>query len=137
MNIQLACHRLEGTTLIWRESKLHKGGKHMGNILSSWSDFVSALHHPFYPLGYVQKEMMNWKIFRQSKGQSVRNFTEEFRKKALELNIALDTTNTLWKYIGSLHHYRQHTLLLLHPTRLDEASVQSIHLESRVKFVQE
>ena len=105
----------------------------MGNLLSSWS----ALRKQFYPLGYVQKAMMDWKSFRQGKGQSVQNFTEEFRKKALDLNISLYSLDTLLKYIGSLHHYLRHTLLLLNPTSVDEASVQDTHLESRGKHLQE
>ena len=137
VKIQLASLQLEGTTLIWLERKLHKGSKQMGNLLASWFDFVSTSHNQFYPLGYVQKEMMHWQSFRQSKGQSVQSFTKEFRKKALELNIVLDTPGTLLKYIGSLHHYIQCTLLLLHPTSLDEACVQAIRLERRGKFVQE
>ena len=87
--------------------------------------------------GYVQKAMMDWQSFRQGKGQSVQNFTEEFRKKALELNISLDSPDTLLKYIGALHHYLHHTLLLLNPTSVDETSVQASHLESRGNHLQE
>jgi hypothetical protein len=36
--VQLASLRLEGTTLVWWESKLEDMGK-CGNILSSWSEF--------------------------------------------------------------------------------------------------
>jgi hypothetical protein len=42
---------------------------------------------------------------RQGKGKSVQSFTEEFRKKALALNIPLDSQDTLLKYIGALHSY--------------------------------
>ena len=123
MKIQLASLRLTGTTLVWWERKLQQGSKQTGNLLSSWSAFISTLRKQFYSLGYVQKDMMDWKSFRQGKGQSVQNFTKEFRKKALELNISLDSPNTLSKYIGALHHYLRHTLLLLNPTNVDEASV--------------
>ena len=78
---------------------------------------------------------MDWKSFRQGKCQSVQNFTKEFRKKALELNIFLDYLDTLLKYIGALHHYLCHTLLLLNPTSLDEAIIQATHLESKGKYV--
>jgi hypothetical protein len=96
VKIQLASLRLTGTALVWWESKLQQGSKQMGNLLSSWSAFISALRKQFYPLGYVQKAMMDWQSFRQGKGQSVQNFTEEFRKKALELNISLDSFLTLF-----------------------------------------
>ena len=54
--IQLASLWLEGTTLVWWERKLQKASKHIGNILSSWSNFVSSLRNSFYPLAYVKKK---------------------------------------------------------------------------------
>ena len=53
------------------------------------------------------------------------------------MNISLDSPDTLLKYIGALHHYLCHTLLLLNPTSVDEASVQATHLESRGNHLQE
>jgi hypothetical protein len=41
------------------------------------------------------------------------------------------------KYIGALHNYIHHTLLLFNPTSLDKVCVQSTHLENRGKRVQE
>ena len=41
------------------------------------------------------------------------------------------------KYIGALHIYIHHTLLLFNPTSLDEVCVQATHLEKRGKHVQE
>jgi hypothetical protein len=134
--VQLASLRLEGTALVWWERKLHDISK-CGNLLSSWSEFKSAIRKKFYPLGYLHKAMMEWKTLRQSKGQTVQSFTEEFRKKALALNIPLDSYETLMKYIGALHSYIRHTLLLFNPTSLDEVCVQATHLENRGKHVQE
>ena len=136
MNIQLASLRLEGIVLVRWESKLHKSGKKMDNLLSSWSNFVYVIRNRFYPLEYVKKIIMDWKTLRQTKGQSVQNFTKEFRKKSLELNIALYALDAILKYIGSLHHYLRHTLLLLHPTSLDETIMQSTHIESMGNYVQ-
>jgi hypothetical protein len=67
--------------------------------------------------------MMEWQTLRQSKGQTIQSFTEEFRNKALALNIPLDSYETLMKYIGALHNYIRHTLLLFNPTSLDEVCV--------------
>jgi len=39
------------------------------------------------------------------------------------------------KYIGGLHSYLQHTILIFNPTSLDEVCVQTTHLESRGKNV--
>jgi len=51
----------------------------------------------------------------------------------LALNISLHSTKTLLKYIGALHSYIHHTLLLLNNTNFDEVCVQTVHLESRGK----
>jgi hypothetical protein len=101
--IQLASLWLGGTTLIWWESKTQEDLKKSGKIISSWNDFVTALKKQFYPLAYMQHEMMNWKSLKQAKGQNVQSYTQEFRKKALMLGIPLYTQETLLKYIGGLH----------------------------------
>ena len=88
-------------------------------------------------MGYVQKAMMEWKNLRQGKDQSVQSFTQEFRKQAFALNIRIDSHETLMKYIGALHSYIRHTLLLFNPTNLDEVCVQANHLERRGKNEQE
>eukprot|EP00253_Pinus_taeda_P011874 PITA_11874 len=66
-------------------------------------------------------------------GQSVQGYTQEFRKRALVLGISLDSPETLLKYIGGLHSYMRHTILMFNPTSLDEVSVQATHLGARGK----
>jgi hypothetical protein len=78
----------------------------------------------------MQQEMMNWQCLRQSKGQSVQEYTQTFRKKDLNLGIPLYTQETLLKYIGGLHSYLKHTILMLNPSNFDEVCVQAIHIES-------
>ena len=41
----------------------------------------------------MQQPIMDWKNLRQKKGQSVQEYTQEFRKKALALGIPLYTGN--------------------------------------------
>eukprot|EP00253_Pinus_taeda_P025508 PITA_25508 len=77
--------------------------------------------------------MMNWQTLQQLKGQSVHDYTQEFRKIALILGISLDSPETLLKYIGGLHNYMRHTILMFDPTSIDEVSVQATHLEARGK----
>eukprot|EP00253_Pinus_taeda_P014293 PITA_14293 len=67
------------------------------------------------------------------KGQSVQGYTQEFRKRALILGISLDSPETLLKYIGGLHSYMRHTILMFNPTSIDEVFVQATHLEARGK----
>ena len=77
--------------------------------------FFFTLRNQFYLLGYRKKALMEWQHLRQSRGQNVQDFTEEFRKQALNLGIPLDSPKVVTKYIGSLHNYIRHSLLLFEP----------------------
>jgi hypothetical protein len=74
---------------------------------------------------------MDWKKFRKAKGQSVQSYTQEFRRRALILGIDLSSQETLLKYIGGLHSYLRHTILMFNSTSLDEVCVQETHLKAR------
>ena len=76
---------------------------------------------------------MDWQHFRQLKGQSAQDYTHEYRRRALILGINLYSQETLLKYIGGLHSYLRHTILMFNPTNLDEVCVQATHLEARGK----
>jgi hypothetical protein len=134
--VKLASLQLEGTDVVWWERKLWDISK-CGNLLSSWSEIKLAIRKKFYPLGYLHKEMIEWKTLIQIKGQIVQSFMEEFRKKDLALKFPLDSYETLIKYIGALHSYIRYTLLLFNPTSIDEVFVQATHLENMGKHVQE
>ena len=51
------------------------------------------------------------------------------------LGIPLYTQKTLLKYIGGLHGYLKHTILMFNPNNLDEVCVQATHVESKGKSV--
>jgi hypothetical protein len=129
--IQLASLRLDSATLIWWESKTQEDMKKHGKILTSWNDFIVAIKRQFYPLAYMQKATMDWQNFRQAKGQNVQSFTQEFRRRALVLGVDFSSQETLLKYIGALHSYLRHTILMFNPSNLDEVCVQATHLEAR------
>ena len=57
----------------------------------------------------------------------------EFRRRALILGINLYSQETLLKYIGGLHSFLRHTILMFNPTNIDEVCVQATHLEARGK----
>lgn len=71
---------------------------------------------------------MEWKYLSQDKLQNVQSFIEEFRKQALNFGISLDSLETVIKYVGVLHSYIRHSLLLFMLTTIDEANVKSIHI---------
>jgi len=128
--IQFASPCLGGTALVWWEGRTQDDLKKHGKILSAWSEFVSTIKKQFYPLAY-----MSWKTLRKLKGKSVQSYTQEFRKRALILGISLGSPETLLKYIGSLHSYFRHTILMFNPTSIAEVSIQATHLEARGKNV--
>ena len=49
------------------------------------------------------------------------------------LGISLEKPESLLKYIGGLHSYMRHTILMFNPTSIDEVSVQATHLKARGK----
>jgi hypothetical protein len=56
--IQLASLRLDGSALVWWESKTQEEMKKNGKNLISWNDFIIAIKKQFYPLAYKQKATM-------------------------------------------------------------------------------
>jgi hypothetical protein len=75
--IKLASLHLAGTTLIWWQSKLQYGMQQVGNVFPSWQDFVFALRKKFYPLGYKEKVVIEWKIVTLRKGQMMQEYIDE------------------------------------------------------------
>jgi len=47
--------------------------------------------------------------------------------------MSLDSPETLLKYIGGLHSYMRHTILMFNPASIDEVFVQDTHLEATGK----
>jgi hypothetical protein len=104
-------------------------------VISSLYEFTDVLKKRFYPLGYIQQTIMDWKNLRQGREHNVQDYTHEFRKRELILGIPIHTQNTHLKYIGGLHGYLRHTILMFNPTNFNEVCVQAIDIESREKDV--
>lgn len=47
--------------------------------------------------------------------------------------VPLKSQETLLKYVGGLHSYLHHTILLFNPSNLDQVCVQAQHLETHGK----
>ena len=65
----------------------------------------------------------------------MQSYTQEFRRRCLILGVDLNSQDTLLKYIGGLHSYLRHTIIMFNPTSLDEVCVQATHLEARGKNI--
>jgi hypothetical protein len=59
--IKLTSLRHTCTTLIWWQSKLQNGMRQVGNVFPSWKVFIFSLRKQFYPLGYKEKYLIEWK----------------------------------------------------------------------------
>jgi hypothetical protein len=57
----------------------------VGNIFPSWKVFVSALRKHFFPLGYKEKDLIEWQCLKLRKGEIVQEYTDEICKMALML----------------------------------------------------
>ena len=53
---------MEGSTLVWWEARTQDKIKNHGKISMPWSNFIAAIKRKFYPLSYMQKSIMDWKI---------------------------------------------------------------------------
>ena len=83
----------------------------------------------------MKNDNMDWYNFKQLKGQSVQRYTQEFRRRCLIFGIELNSQDTLLKYIGGLHIYLWHIILIFNPTILDEVCVHATHFELRGKII--
>jgi hypothetical protein len=101
----------------------------VGNVFPSWKGFVYALKKKFYPLGYKENDLIEWKGLKLRKGQTVQKYTNEFRNMALMLYIPLHTQETLMKYIGGLPANIRNTIFMFGLTNLDEVYVQATYME--------
>jgi hypothetical protein len=128
--IKLASLRLSCTTLIWWQSKLQNDTQQVGNVFPSWQVFISEFRKQFYPLGYIEKYLIEWKALKLRKGQAVQDYTDGFRKMALMLDIPLHTQKTLNKYIGGLPAHIRNIVFMFGPTNLDEVSIQVTYIEA-------
>ena len=67
----------------------------------------------------------------------MQEYTQEFMIRALMLGVDIQSQDTLLEYIGGLHSYLWHIILMFNPMNLDEVCVQATDIEARGKIVQE
>jgi hypothetical protein len=129
-NIQLVSLRISGTTLILWESKTQVDLVQKGKVIFSWDKFTKAIRKQFYPLAYTQMKIIEWKYLRKGKGQNIQAYTHELKKKTLSLGISLYTREKFLKYIGGMHSYLRHNILMFNPNNIDKVPVQATHIEA-------
>jgi hypothetical protein len=83
----------------------------------------------FYPIGYEEHQQIVWHYFRQRQGQSVQEFTTEFRKREIQMGVSLKSPDMLVKYLGALLPHIHRKMMLFRPKTIDEANIQAQYLE--------
>jgi hypothetical protein len=77
------------------------------SLVTMWEDFKTLIKSQFYPIEYVKDQWIRWHYFKQRQGQSVQEYTSEFRKMKIMLGISPKNPDVLLKYIGDLHSHPQ------------------------------
>ncbi|OMO52468.1 Retrotransposon gag protein [Corchorus olitorius] len=101
--------------------------------IRTWPEFTAAIKNQFYPLGYEKELRGKWQFLRQKKGQTVQEYTTEFRKQAMLIGVNLRGAETLAKYKAGLHYSLRTELALFNVKDLDDASIKAMHMEKRAK----
>jgi hypothetical protein len=109
---------------------MQHGTQQVGKNFPSWHDFIFVLQKQFYPLGYKENDLIEWKSCKLRKGHLVQEYIDEFRKMDLMLDVLLTTQETLVKYIGGFTTYIRNTVFMFGPTDLDEVFVQATYIEA-------
>jgi hypothetical protein len=99
-------------------------------LVTIWEDFKTLIKSQFYPIKYVEDQWIRWHYFRQRHGQSVHEYTTEFRKMAIMLGISPKNPDALLKYLGGLHNHLRKKVILFKPSTMDEACVQAHYMDN-------
>jgi hypothetical protein len=64
-------------------------------------------------------------LLQKRQGQSMQEFTIEFRKREIHMGVSLKSLDMLVKYLGALFPHIRRKLMLFIPNTIDEASIQA------------
>lgn len=103
--------------------------------ITSWAQFATAIRNQYYPIGYKERLWERWQFSRQGKGQSVQEYTTEFRKMALALQVNLRDPDVVEKYKGGLFFSLQTELALFTVTDIDDACKKAMYLELKNRTI--
>ncbi|OMP09092.1 hypothetical protein COLO4_05809 [Corchorus olitorius] len=127
------------------DGELNPEKLHLVGILQLWARSRKDAPHPnlagihcchqesVYPLGYEEELRGKWQFLRQKKGQTVQEYTTEFRKQAMLIGVNFRGAETLAKYKAGLHYSLRTELALFNVKDLDDASIKAMHMEKQAK----
>nr|GEU90950.1 hypothetical protein [Tanacetum cinerariifolium] len=107
--------------------------------LDSWIDqletyftlYGSQQRKEFYPMGYLQDRWTRWHNLRQQRGQTVQEYTMDFRRLVVTLGISINNEEVFTKYVVGLPQQIQ-TETRLHTTK-NISRVSSIAMAIELK----
>ncbi|GJV03437.1 hypothetical protein Tco_1337006 [Tanacetum coccineum] len=121
--------KLTSHALAWWNSQL----KIMDNEEINWKKFTQLLRQEFYRMGYVQDRWTQWHNLRLQRGQTVQEYTTEFRRLAMTLGIAIYNVDIFTKYVVGLPLQIQNEMRLHMITNISNASSIAMAIEQKNK----
>jgi hypothetical protein len=73
--------------------------------VTRWEDFKTFINSQFFPIEYVEDQWIRWHYFKKRQGQSVHEYTTEFRKMTIMPGVSPKNPNVLIKYPRGLHRH--------------------------------
>ncbi|GJY15489.1 glutamate-rich WD repeat-containing protein 1 [Tanacetum coccineum] len=99
----------------------------------NWKVFTRLLRQEFYPMGYSQDRWTRWHNLRLQRGQTVQEYTTNFRRLAVTLGISTNNEDVFTKYVAGLPQQIQ-TEMRLHTTKnISKASSIAMAIELKNK----
>ncbi|GJT11122.1 hypothetical protein Tco_0858164 [Tanacetum coccineum] len=99
----------------------------------TWNEFKRLLRQEYYPMGYSQDRWSRWHNLRQQRGQSVQEYTTEFRRLAVMLGISTAYENVFTKYVAGLQRQIQNELRMYSLEDISSASRIAMAIEVKSK----
>ncbi|GJR36909.1 hypothetical protein Tco_1212593 [Tanacetum coccineum] len=93
--VSFARLKLTSHALAWWNAQLK-----MTRDRITWNEFKRLLRQEYYPMGYSQDRWSRWHNLRQQRGQSVQEYTTEFRRLAVMLGISTAYENVFTNRIA-------------------------------------
>jgi len=90
-----------------------------------WDVFKDMIKSQFYPIGYEEHQQIVWHYFRHRQGQSLSEFTIEFKKREIQMGFTLKSPDMLVNYLGEFLPHIHKQFMLFRPKMIDEASIQA------------
>jgi len=91
--------KLEGHELNWWKSHTETLRLEGELLVAKWEDFKTLIKLLFYPVGYMEDQLIRWHYIRQRLGQSVKEYIAKLGKMFVMLGISPRNLDVHLKYL--------------------------------------